>query len=45
MVLALGLLLLVFFACVVAIVLFVFPPSKWVEWAYKSGQKKEDPKP
>jgi hypothetical protein len=41
MILALVLLLFVFAAVVLAIVLFVFPPSKWVEWAYKSGRKEE----
>ena len=38
---ALGLLLFVFLAVVIAIAAFVFPPTKWVEWAYKSGRKEE----
>ena len=44
MAVALILLLLVLFTVVAAIALFVFPPTKWVEWAYKSGRKKEQPK-
>ena len=41
---ALVLLLFVFAAVVAAIALFVFPPTKWVEWAYKSGRKEEKSK-
>jgi cbb3-type cytochrome oxidase subunit 3 len=37
---ALVILLMVFFVCVLAIVGFVFPPSKWLEWFY--GAKKKD---
>ena len=44
MVFALILLLLVLGAVVVAIVAFVFPPTKWVEWAYKSGRTEGKPK-
>ena len=43
MVAALVILLLVFFAVVVAIAAFVFPPSRWVELAYKSGRKSTNP--
>ena len=41
MIVALVLLLLVFASVVVGIALFVFPPTKWLEWAYKSGRKRE----
>jgi hypothetical protein len=49
MVVALVLLLLVFLAVIVAIAAFVFPPTRWVELAYKSGRRpvktpKEEPK-
>ena len=37
--LALIFLLFVFFIVVMAIVGFIFPPSKWLEWVYKSGRK------
>ena len=39
MLFALVLLLLVFLLVVVAIAAFVFPPSRWVEWVYKTGKK------
>jgi hypothetical protein len=36
---ALAVLLFVFFVIVVLIALFIFPPTKWVEWFVKKDQK------
>lgn len=37
---ALAFLLLVFFFVILLIAGFVFAPTKWVEWFFKSGRKK-----
>ena len=41
MVAALVILMLVFALVVIAIVGFVFPPTKWVELFYKSGRRED----
>jgi hypothetical protein len=38
---ALALLLFVFFVVVAMIALFVFPPTKWVQWFYNTDNKKD----
>jgi len=36
---ALAVLLFVFFIIVILIALFIFPPNKWVEWFVKNDKK------
>jgi membrane protein YdbS with pleckstrin-like domain len=38
---ALAILLFVFFVVVAMITLFIFPPTKWVQWFYKTDNKKD----
>ena len=44
MVVARVILMLVFALAVIAIVGFVFPPTRWVELFYKSGRKEDQQK-
>ncbi|MFM2125243.1 MAG: hypothetical protein RL328_1694 [Acidobacteriota bacterium] len=39
---ALALLLFMFFIAIVMVTLFVFPPSKWLEWFYNNPDEKKD---
>ncbi len=38
---ALAILLFVFFIVVAMIALFIFPPTKWVQWFYNTDDKKD----
>ena len=38
---ALAFLLFVFFVVIAMIALFVFPPTKWVQWFYHTDDKKD----
>ena len=42
MIVALIVLLFVFLMVILLIALFVFPPTKWVEWFYSASKKKPD---